>query len=184
MSLYSSGAVSVADYRVHTGDQDSPASAVTAALVEGQSLLEEHLRRLLESTSRTNDFPIHADGRVYPNAYPITSASLTIDGRALLGAEADSGPFTGVFESTTPKRATVTWTGGFTPTTLPVTLEHAIYELAEAKVTGAEPVPVGATSVRLGDAAVTFDGPTSGGIDALVPGLADRVAKYRNRWAA
>lgn len=185
MTLLSLGATTVAGYRVHTGDQDSDDTAVTGALLEAESLVEEHLRRLLPLEPRTESLTINPDGRVYPPAWPITVASLVIDGRSLKGATPDSGPFIGYIDFEPPYRMSVTWTGGFDATSLPVTLREAIYDLAKPLVLDAQPVPVGAKSVQLGDASITYgDSVPSGSIDALVPGLSARIGRYKNRYAA
>ena len=193
MSLLSSGAVTVADYRVQTNDQASQASAVSAALIEGQSLLEEHLRRHLENMQRTARFEIYMDGRVYPDAYPITAVptvapAVTIDGRSLWGAQPDTGPFIGIFEQLTPLRATVIWTGGYTPAggiaPLPRTLADALYDLAKALLSFSD-APQGVSSVRVGDAQVSFAATERpGGLDSFVLGLNRRVKPYRNRFMA
>jgi len=183
MSLLSLGAVTVSGYRLHTGDQ-SNASAVSGRLLEAEELLDEHLRRQLASEERTDTFPIYPDGRLYPDAYPITDSDLTIDGRSLRGATADLATFLAYWpDDCAPRQATVTWTGGYTAATLPVTLRHALYELARA-LTAPAPVavPVGATSASVGDVSVTFSESTETGIDAWVPGLSERVKPYRNRW--
>lgn len=183
MSLLSLNAVTVDGYRLHTGDQTTAASAVSGALLEAQQLLEEELRRKLDLAERTASFRIHQDGRVYPNAWPITDAGdLVIDGRMVVGAVPDAGPFTAIIAVPPAPRSTITWTGGFDADTLPATLRNALYDLAQPIAQGASPIPGGATSLSVGDVSVGFASPTSGGLDALVPGLASRVAKWRNRW--
>lgn len=181
MSLLALGAVTVADYRIHTGDTTTSASAVSAALIESEDLLDEELRRHLELAQRTDTFRIYCDGRIYPDAYPITVSDFTIDGRALRGATPDGGPFIGIWEHIDNPRATVTWTGGYTTSTLPRTLQHALYDLAHG-LTEEALVPVGATSVSLGDASVSYAAGSFGGIDAIVPGLSRRVRRYQNRF--
>jgi hypothetical protein len=186
-TLYSLGAVTVAGYRLRTGDNTSDGGAVSGSLVEAESLMEEELRRELPSESRSEAMIIHdCDGRMYPKAWPITVCTTnTIDGRTLLGGSPDLGTWLGLIDTdySVTRRATITYTGGFTAATLPVTLAHAIYDLARALVADASPIPVGATSVSVGDVSVSYGSPSSsGGIDALVPGLGARVAKYRNRW--
>lgn len=183
MSLLSLGAVTVAGYQVRTGDETSLASAVSAAIEDSESLLEEELRRLLPLAERTATFKVYPDGRLYPNAWPLTDSELTISGRALLGATLDVGQFVALLGvDCVPPRATVTWTGGYDATTLPSTLEHAIYDLARFTLSGATPLPVGASSASVGDVSVSFSTPPSGDLDTMVPGLSDRVRKYRNRW--
>lgn len=183
MNLYESGAVTVAAYRVHTGDMTTPGTYVTGALVEAEELLEDELRRDLASEERTESMRVQADGRVYPRAYPITVAEgYVIDGNSLVGAYPDNFPFIGVFERVDVPLATITYTGGFTPATLPRTLAHAIYDLAKVLAQDAAPIPVGATSASVGDVAVGFAKPTAGQLDASVPGLTGRVARYRRRY--
>jgi hypothetical protein len=185
VSLLSLGAVTVAGYRLHTGDQTN-ASAVSGRLLEAEDLLDEELRRHLALAERTETFKMYPDGRVYPDAYPIVSSDLTIDGRALRGATTTSDVATFVAywpDYCPPATAEVTWTGGYDADTLPVTLRHALYELAAA-LAAPRPVavPVGATSASVGDVSVSFADGSDTGIDAFVPGLSDRVCRYRNRW--
>lgn len=187
MSLYSLNAVTVDGYRVHTGDRTTAATVVTGALVEAEELLVEELRRDLAWGSRTEKLRIYPDGAVYPSAWPITTAALPIAGRALLGAAPDATPFVGVYGDVTVNLATVTYTGGFDDGThsepLPRALAHAIYDLARALASDMAPGPAGATQVRVGDVAITYAN-TAGlsGLDAHLPGLSARVARYRNRW--
>lgn len=188
MTLLDVGAVSVAAYRVRTDDNATPGTFVTGALAEAEELLEGELRRDLASEERTEALRIWEDGSIYPPAYPITSATaLTIDGRRLVGATPDVETFVGLIDAwcDTTRRATVTWTGGFTGPAgakpLPKVLEHAIYDIARGLVSSAPaPVLVGATAASVGDVSVTYAQP-SGGLDALAPGLTARVGKYRNR---
>lgn len=185
-TLYSLGAVTIADYRVQTGDTTGVASAVSAALVEAEGLIEDVLRRKLASQERTGTFKIYQDGKIYPDAYPVSSSALEIWGRALLGAAPDGGPFVGVWSEISPPLGTVTWTGGYTAPDgaypLPATLRRGIYALAKA-LQSASPTITGATSVSLGDASITRASPTSDTeLDAYVPGLTRRLAPYRNRW--
>lgn len=184
-SLLSLGAVTVAAYQVRTGDTTSAASSVSAALLEAESLISEDLRRDLPLDTRTESMIIRALGRLYPRAWPITACtSNVIDGRTLLGGMPDMQQFVvmiGVPGYIKP-RATVTYTGGFDASTLPVALAHAIYDLAGAVLSrSAVSVPAGATSVSVGDVSISF---ASGdeGLDTYVPGLIDRIGRYRNRF--
>lgn len=187
-TLYSLGAVTIDGYRVHTGDMTTAGTVVSGALVEAGELLDDELRRNLAWQSRTDKLRIYPDGRVYPYAYPITTAAtLEIDGRSLVGAEADETPFVGRFGDLVVNLVTVTWSGGYDDGTnsdpLPTTLKNAIFELARALTTDTSAIPVGATSVRVGDVSVTYAqaGATSH-LDSLVPGLTSRISRYRNRY--
>lgn len=180
-TLYSLGAVTVKAYRLHTADETNPDSIVTGALVEAEELLEDELRRKLASQERTGTFTIYSDGRIYPDAYPITTATLPIDGRALCGSTPDVTAFIGYFPNDPPNYATVTWTGGYTAGTLPRSLENAVYDLA-AGVMAESLVPVGAGSISVGDVSVSSVVSGRGGIDAVVPNLSTRVRRYQNRF--
>lgn len=182
MSLLTLGAVTVAAYRIRTGDNTTPGTEVTGALLEAEELLEGTLRRKLASEERTETCVIYPDGRIYPSAYPITAADFTIDGRALRGATPDGGPFIGVFEPVDSRRATVTYTGGFTDETFPRRLAHAVYDLAKGIVDGPSGLAGWATSASVGDVSVSGAAPTGEDLDSLVPGLYRRVVGYRNRW--
>lgn len=152
--------VTVERYRLITGDETTAATAVTAALVEAQDLLSEDLGWDLEEDERTETLDVVA-GAVYPTAIPITAvaAGQTIDGYAIRGA-APLGVDILVENSYDPDRprATVTYTGGWTDVTVPASIRRAIAWAARGILTpaSAEAVPDGATSVRLGDASVTF----------------------------
>lgn len=153
--------VTYARYLAITGDAATDAADVEAALAEAQTLLEETLRRPLESAERTERLPV-LDGRVYPSATPITDGGdLTVEGYALTGAS----PSTVLGTLTDSDHATVTYTGGYTADNVPSCIERDIAWAAHSIVRPAlaSGVPVGATSVRLGDAAVTFARPSPGG---------------------
>lgn len=182
-TLLSLGAVTVAGYQLRTGDTSSAASAVTASLVEAEAILDEALRRHLALDERTDTFKLYPDGRIYPDAYPITSSSLTVWGRSLSGATPDVATFVGLIgECPAPPQATVTWTGGYNAATLPRTLANAIYDLAGFDLSDSTPGISGVTSVSLGDASVSYAAPLDGLLDTLVPGLWARVRRFRNRW--
>lgn len=185
MSLYSIGAVTVDRYRVYTGDDTTPGTTVSGALVEAERLLNEELRRELASEERTETLRIQPDGRVWPRAYPITAAPLTIDGRSLLGATPDLPTFVALIgvDVPYPVTAAITYTGGYTAATFPVTLEHAVYDLAHGLAVDTPAVLVGARSATVGDVSVTYG--TSGDVgpvDSVVPGLSARVGRYHNRF--
>ncbi len=188
MTLLDLDAITVAGYRLRTGDRTSDGESVSGSLVEAESILEEELRRELPLPLMERvESMIISDGRMYPKAYPIIECeSNTIDGRALLGGAPDLPTFLAYwpdYDSSITPRAEITYTGGFDADTLPVTLAHAIYDMARALVADVSPVPVGATSVSVGDVSVSY-GSVSGaaGVDVLVPGLGARVARYKNRF--
>ncbi len=180
--------VSVVRYRDITGDATTDENTVTSRVEEATEMIEEALGgRLLESVADREEIVwLQPDPtgwttyRAYPLATPITAvpgdATYAIEDTVTLRAVTpDSSPFW----EPGPLSATVTYTGGFTSATLPKTLERAIAELANALNSPAA-VPVGATSIRQGDSAITFSG-ASEGLDAYVPGLERRISKYRRQ---
>lgn len=186
--------VSEARYRTLTRDVATASAPITAALDLAQTMLEETLGRPLEQDERTGTFPIwrgiDGRGRVNPDAYPITAAAGTYeieDQATLVGVEPDQSPWFGA--ASDHLTATVTWTGGWVPhgdpsgdRVIPPTLERAICDLAAALLT-VTPGPGGPiTAATVGDVSVTYAEPTGDDdVDRYVPGLADRIGRYRHR---
>lgn len=168
--------VTVGRYRSVTGDTTSTEADITEALAEAQTLLEDALRRPLEEAERTERLRV-LDGRVYPSATPISDGgALTVEGDALTGAT----PVTSLVGITDSDHATVTYTGGYTTATVPRCIERDIAWAAHAvlRPSSVAAVPVGATSVRLGDAAVTYAKPARGGQQF---GWSPQTLRYRRR---
>lgn len=185
MTLLDLGAVTVAGYRVRTGDSDTEASAVTGALVDAERLIEDELRRNIPLEERAEKMRIRDHyGRMYPKAWPITlCTSNAIEGnRILLGGVPDLAQFTALISTQLPLYSTVTYTGGFDADTLPIILRDAVYDLARGLIGDPAPVPIGATSVSVGDVSVALASPNSGPVDAYLPGLSKRIAQFKNRW--
>jgi hypothetical protein len=179
--------VTLRRYRDITGDRITDDAAVTARLEEAQDLIEDELGRLLESAERTETLTLtfeHGSWRAYPQAFPITAVgageTFTIeDDVTLANVTIDDTAFWG---TAVPVEGTVTYTGGYTTSTVPKALERGIAQLAHAlcpALVGAG-APSGASSVHVGDVSVTFARPSGAGeIDALVPGLTARLRPYR-----
>jgi hypothetical protein len=114
-------------------------------------------------------------------AWPISSVSDPADGQIVNSARA-------VFVGTpVGYPITVTYRGGWTADTVPFMIEVAIAHLAAADTPdSAEGLPVGVTSVRLGDAAIGLDpalvaakaGPAVD-LDGLVPGIERKIKRWR-----
>jgi hypothetical protein len=152
-------------YAEITGDTDSYATDVTARIEEAVEMLEDYLDRPLESDERTEAMRPDRHGRLWPKATPITDGGdYEIDGLALLSASPFAIGFIG-----SEVTVEVTYTGGWTADTLPSCIERdlafAAYRLLHPPTLGSSEFPDGATSVRLGDAAVTF-GPGGAGVVA------------------
>lgn len=182
--------VTYARYRNLTGDLVTDAATVSARVEDATHLIEEALDRELDSESRTETMRIYPDRRAYPQAWPVTTAptgaevDTVTEARAIRDVSPDDVAF-GVFQSfPNEPHATLTYTGGYTQhdgtTPIPHTLERAIADLAHALIFPAK-TPVGATSLRLGDASVTFGRSQDHPLDAYLGGLWDRVKRYRRR---
>jgi hypothetical protein len=188
--------VSTARYRTITLDTTSPDASVTAALVEAQDMVEEEVRRpgaLEYAANRTETLRLYRDGRVYPHAIPVWSVPATAtyeveDTSTLASVGPDGEPWVEWIKPPLYPVGTVIYTGGWKAADasgvtdaekVPRKLERAIANLARAMVNGSTAdVPDGATSVRLGDAAVTFAGATSG-LDGIVPGTIQTLRGFR-----
>lgn len=177
--------VTVARYRTITLDTTSTAESVTAAIEDAEALVSEYLRRPLESEERTETLSISRDGRVYPSATPIDSlggddSDLVLEGDVVVGVSPDAAAL-GWIGTTVLPQATITYTGGWTAETLPKAIERAI-ALAAHHQLHSDPalVPAGATSVRVGDAAVSF-GSGGASADPLTSTMAN-IRRYRRRF--
>lgn len=154
--------VTVERYRLVTGDQSTAASAVSAAIEEAVDVLSEDLGWQIESAERTETLTV-LDGRVYPSSVPITAvpSGQSIDGHAVIGAAPFGQDFITEGADEGETRSSLTYTGGWTSSTVPAgvarDLAWAAYGILRPET--ATSVPDGATSVRLGDASVTFAGP-------------------------
>lgn len=155
-----------ARYRAITGDTATNTVAITAAIELVVERLEDELHRELAEAERTEDMWPDRGGWLWPAHVPITAcAEYVIDGHGLIGTFGPGWPDqTG--------KVSVTYTGGWVERSanpdatnrLPTYIEDDLAWNARTLLhpdTSATQYPQGATSVRLGDAAVTFgaDGP-------------------------
>src|SRR5690606_23749562 len=124
-------------------------------------LLEDYLGRPVELAERTEAMRPDRDGWLWPKATPITDAGdYDIEGYGLVGSHWGGGSI--IDPAITVE---VTYTGGWTDETLPACiardLAFAAWRLANPTLPTAD-VAANATSVRLGDAAITFQGGAGG----------------------
>ena len=181
--------VTIDEYRQLTGDLTTAAAVASAAIDEAIELVEDATRRQLEAKVRTEVVMIWPDRRVYPKAIPIITApagvTLDPDGFAMRDVSPDDVSFGGFVTHGAPPQATITYTGGYTTTTLPAALRRIIVQLARAITRDPSPIPAGAVSVRLGDASITYKDSTGASpVDLLVPGSSATLSRYRhpNSW--
>lgn len=165
--------VTVERYQAITGDHSHDMPSVSARLEEAQDLLEEALDRPLLEAVRTERLTPTRDGYLWPRCVPIlTATGYVVDGHGLKGSFGPPWP-------DEAGQVAVTYTGGWVERSanpsatnrLPAYIERDIAFAAFALFTyepdaagrdmTSQAFPAGATSVRLGDAAVTFgpDGP-------------------------
>lgn len=170
--------ITIAEYRFVTGDTATASGTVQDWLDDTEADLEEFLDR-----------PLHFDGTerckinwerrgpvVYPRATPILDpGTLTLAGNALVGASPVDDPFA----TSDPAYADVTYEGGWTLATLPRAIRNDVCWAARQAIRGeAARVPVGASSVSLGDAAVSYGGTGAPDGDAR---WSRQTRRYRRR---
>lgn len=178
--------ITIERYRAITGDETTNAATVSARIEEAVELLEERLDRKLESAERTERMFPTRDGSLWPHAIPVTDGGdYTVDGYRLMSFwPAPNWP------STQPG-LDVVYTGGWVersanpdavnalPTHIERDLAWAAFALGQtAQTRQLVGVASGASSVRLGDAAITFG---SGGAKArtdVIP-WSRRTLSYR-----
>lgn len=159
--------VTVERYRAITGDHDLADTSVTALIEHATELLEDELERPLEQDERTELMWRDREGWLWPRATPIvTAAGWTIEGNGLKPGGLTT-PSVGVVDLEPSSTIEVTYTGGYVertadpsaPNRLPRSVEDdlawAAYALGHPSTIGSN-LPAGATSVRLGDIAVTW----------------------------
>lgn len=148
--------VTIAVYRSVTGDTATASGTVQDWLDDVEQDLEEYLDRPLhfDGTERCRINNERRGNVVYPRATPIIDpGTLTVAGNALVGASPVDDPFTTSY----PAYAEVTYEGGWTAATLPRAVRNDICWAVRQAVRGeAALVPIGAMSVSLGDASVSW----------------------------
>lgn len=188
--------VSVEQYRRITHDTSSAEDDVTEQLDAAEELVAEYLRRpgRFVHGTYTDRLRLYRaenayDGAwvVYPVATPVTAATgLTVlNPRTIAGVSPDGGPFLeGLVGSGTQPYATVTYSGGWTAETLPEAVRREIAKAARLGLDSiTSTIPAGATSLRLGDAAVGF-GPGGAGAVELTSIAKSSLRRYMRRRAA
>jgi hypothetical protein len=188
--------VPIDTYRRLTGDTTTADATVDEKLTDAQELVAEYLRRPLDQAQRTERLRLYRyqgattgfDGAwaVYPKATPIDVAATvgyTVLGSALVGITPDDGPWLyGSYES--GGYATVTYTGGWTSASLPLTVAREICRTAKALLTpSATDVAAGAKLVQVGDIRVAYGpaGAVSGALDATSQ---EQLRRYIRRRAS
>jgi hypothetical protein len=153
-------------YGWYTGDHDTDESIVNQALDKATKLLEERLGRSLAYGSYTERLPVYqvaGSATVFPSVTPLTQVLTNgrADGDQVTDVDIDARGGNGfaVWATGLANRyATVTYLAGFTPDSLPESIIRDICSCALRDLQEAAPsvIPIGATSVRVGDVAVSY----------------------------
>lgn len=172
--------VTFARYQSITGDVDTPEYLVSARIEYAVELLEDELGRPLASAERTETLWPTRDGRLWPQATPITDpGDYQVDGLALY-----SSPFPAVFGFVEGTAIDVTYTGGWVersanpvaanrlPTCIERDLAYAAKALGDPGTGSLAGLPAGAIVASVGDVAVTFG-----------PGGAGAASESQVRWS-
>lgn len=138
-------------YREITGDITSEDSVVDAELAYAQQDLEERTDRLYESATRTESLLLDREGYVYPKALPVVSVSIptqsAVDGnRVLIGSLVN-------ISNSADTRVSVTYVGGYAEGAFPIGLVELVAAMAYQRLHRITDLPLGVTSVKVGDVA-------------------------------
>lgn len=150
------------DYRRITKDGNSYDGDVLDALVDAQNTVEQKTERFFDSAERTEKLSRYLDGRVYPRATPITSVSVpsgaVIDGNSVKSNTwqymdvATNWAFSD--ETLGYPMVEVTYVGGYAPGAIPAPIVKVTAEIAKLSLNPSV-IPAGATSIQVGDVAIT-----------------------------
>jgi hypothetical protein len=141
--------VSVADYQFFSKDSTTASGTIETALTNSLRMVENYLQRWLVSDERTESLQIQGD-KVYPSALPVTVCTddyTNLDGYL----EIESFTFS-------TSAIDVTYTGGYSSTTIPFDIKIAIIKTANSLLNdsfGGDEY-AGATQVKLGDMAISY----------------------------
>ena len=186
--------ISYATYVRLSGDSTSASSDVMASVADATSLLGECLNRTLPLGIYTERVKVSPRGMAYPKAIPLVSTPVSSDvaiyDTVTLQYVTPDLSLTPVFDehpacdwaySSSWPHATVTIEGGFSETTLPVTLALAIARLAKSLTTHeGSAIPATATGMSVGDVSISLSAAEGQSmLDSYVPGLWRTVARYR-----
>ena len=165
-------------YTAITGGTTSAASAVSARLEDAQGLLASALSRpRIDLGEVTETLPLSPRGTATPSVLPVVTPPTGVVYR--LGAFEDCPPDNGPFP-TSPYTTTVTYTGGWDDTTVPVAVEIDLAWCVWRLLHPSSTTPAGATSIANGDASMSFAAPSSGSaVDGI--GWSRLTLRHRRR---
>lgn len=191
--------VTIAQYRIVTGDEATASALVQTRLDGAEDMLEDYLGRKFAFGEYTEYLRVWPAGLVYPAAVPVASVAASagyevFDTQALVGVDALAEPFIrwedyegtflgeriGTDYEALFDRAYVTYEGGWTSDTMPYRLQNYICKLAKALDPALNERPAGSRLVRVGDVQVSYDKAFIDGIiDQFLPGAGRGLKGYR-----
>jgi hypothetical protein len=171
-----------------TQDTTSASVDVNTQLEIAQELVTDALGRTLESTEVTEDLRVYVNGTVYPTVTPVTVAPTDVtikrNGYTLTGVASDYFDATTDLVNNYPE-ATITYTGGWTSSTVPVSVARCIASLAQALLVGNTTASLGsgASSIKVGNVSISYGDLASGAttLSRLVDAAIIPLETYRRR---
>lgn len=175
-------------YVTVTSDTDSDGNTVGMALARAQTRAEQWCRRPFGYGQYTETLYVYPDGCASPTVTPLAAVQAPSDvvpqgDRVFLGYLTPNpivlaGGFTGAY----PPQTEITYTGGWTASTLPEDLAEAICRIAfrmlhPVVLVG---VPAGVTSAAVGDVHLQAPGPLDG-FQVLDRSVLLILGRYRRR---
>jgi hypothetical protein len=157
--------ISEQTYRKLTGDLRTPVSDVTSALVVAEGLVEVRLGRALSLAEYTETLNVYPNQTVYPSVTPLDPATPGYLNKSTLRlATYTPDPVNASFwywwsdGTADARRATVTYTGGYTDETLPQPLQTGISLVAKHLMSPTSDLSMaGVKSYSEGDISATFE---------------------------
>jgi hypothetical protein len=184
--------MTVMQYRAITSDYTTDAITVTARIEEATSLIEESLGRHLQNGEYTEALHVWygdpSGPTVYPTAVPLTGVPADSSWQIATGSRrlcsktwSSVDPY--FYNNYDYTDVAVTYSGGFTAVSLPVTLRRSIamvaygLEVRQPELVASQ----GYTSRSVGDVSVGLQDTTSAGseLEALAPGVWNRIRRYK-----
>lgn len=164
--------LSRAEYRKYTDDWESYDGDVDEALVDAQAEAERITGRKFDYNAAITETLEVYGTVVYPSAIPVSVVDATIVGDGI-----DFGYWSTWNIHGPAHFATVTYEGGWTPETAPVSLKKVLARVVKARLLkpaiDLSRLPVGTTAVSQIDQSISFKGTSNPGADPASTLLAE-----------
>lgn len=183
--------VTVQDYRDFTGDNTTDEDTVSARIERVVGVVQDEVHRFLPLDDYTESLPLGTNFVVWPQGVPVDSVTSPSGAAPVFGGYGIGGtspeawwdPTFGPFEVwVLDPYVSVTYRGGYSRATFPVGLRMIICDMVLAMATRNPAMTAAAVqSASVGDVSVTYTGggTGSGAADGILPGVSDRLRRYR-----